>query len=135
MKFKISILLLCLFVICACKSDKAHKDTPNTETEVVKSNPNPTIELSTALLKNGLKLNNSLIKNSPTGGHNNLLSLQLMFEDDFEGIIYVKVLDMTDGKSKRAKLQIKGAKGRVDTYDFTFAKDIQIDSNGLILVE
>ncbi|MEH6536039.1 MAG: hypothetical protein V7719_06580 [Psychroserpens sp.] len=136
MKSKLFILAFSLIVFSGCRSDKNMKETSITKVEGNSDIINlDNVELSVELLKKGVKLKSSVIKDSPAGGSNNLLTLQLIFENDFKDVIYIKVIDKTDGKGKRAKLEVEGQNGRVDNYDFIFGKSVQIEVNSLILVE
>lgn len=94
-----------------------------------------TIKLSPKLQAKGLRNGKYAIEDSPTGGQDNLLTLYLIFEQDFHDILYVKVLDKNGLETGRAKLEVAGKKGEADYFDFTFNERTEIEFRSLIVVE
>lgn len=137
MKSQLYSVVLCLLLLSACQSNtKENVKTSTSEIEVTKHvKAYKNISLSNALLKNGLKINNSEIKDSPAGGSNNVLTLQIVFEADFTGILFVTISDDNEKVLGRAKLEVEGQKERVDNFDFTFGETIEILESSKILVE
>nr|WP_321235449.1 hypothetical protein [uncultured Psychroserpens sp.] len=151
MKSKLYILALSFCVLCACQrvKDKT-QDTINAGGEAVGKSAAEfvegisegidkslecKIELSKTLLEKGLKTGKYAIEDSPAGGHDNLLTLYIIFEKDFKDIVYVKVFDKNGLETGRAKLEVEGQKGFADYFDFTFGKRAEIEAKSLILVE
>ena len=93
------------------------------------------IKLSPNLIKNGLSTGKFEITDNPLGGNDNLLTLYLIFNQDFDGILRVKVFDKNGLETGRAKLEVKGIKGDANYFDFTFGNRVEIEARSLIVVE
>ncbi|WP_460219013.1 hypothetical protein [Psychroserpens sp. MEBiC05023] len=151
MRSIIYILVLTLFVVYGCQrvKDKT-QDTINAGGEIVGESAAEfvegisegidrslecRIELSKSLLEKGLETGKYSITNNPAGGNDNLLTLYLIFNQDFNDILYIKVYDKNGLETGRAKLEVKGEKGFADYFDFTFGKRVEIEAKSLIQVE
>jgi hypothetical protein len=84
------------------------------------------VKLSPSLLKSGLSTGKFEITDNPLGGNNNLLTLYLIFDKDFDGILRVKVFDKNGLETGRAKLEVSGIKGDANYFDFTFNKRVNM---------
>ncbi|MFT7051503.1 MAG: hypothetical protein ACJAZK_002114 [Psychroserpens sp.] len=93
------------------------------------------IKLSPNLLKSGLSTGKFEITDSPFGGNDNLLTLYLIFDKDFDGILHVKVFDKNGLETGRTKLEVKMNKGSTNYFDFTFDERVEIEARSLIVVE
>ena len=93
------------------------------------------IELSHDLIKKGLSTGKFEISDNPLGGKDNLLTLYLIFDQDFDGILHVKVFDKNGLDTGRAKLEVKDVGGHANYFDFTFGKRVEIEARSLIVVE
>jgi len=93
------------------------------------------VKLSPNLITNGLSTGKFEISDNPLGGNDNLLTLYLIFDKDFDGILRVKVFDKNGLETGRAKLEVKGIKGDANYFDFTFGDRVKIEARSLIVVE
>ena len=151
MNSKIYMLALVLFTLFSCERVKNKtQETINAGGETVGKSATEFIEgvsegidktleakvrLSPNLIKNGLSTGKLEITDNPLGGNDNLLTLYLIFDKDFDGILRVKVFDKNGLESGRAKLDVKGIKGDANYFDFTFGKRVEIEARSLIIVE
>ncbi|MEM5566236.1 hypothetical protein WNY78_14035 [Psychroserpens sp. AS72] len=93
------------------------------------------VKLSPSLIENGLSTGKFEITDNPLGGTNNLLTLYLIFDKDYDGILRVKVFDKNGLETGRAKLEVKEIKGNANYFDFTFGDRVKIEARSLIVVE
>ena len=93
------------------------------------------VKLSPNLINKGLSTGKFEITDNPLGGNDNLLTLYLIFDKDFDGILRVKVFDKNGLETGRAKLEVKGIKGDANYSDFTFGNRVEIEARSLIVVE
>lgn len=93
------------------------------------------IILSSNLLKDGLKTGSYAIKNKSSGGENNLLTLYLIFNKDFDKIVYAKAFDKKGLEIGRSKLHISGINGEANYFDFEFDKRTYIGVRNKIVIE
>lgn len=93
------------------------------------------VKLSPNLIQNGLTTGKFEITDSPQGGSDNLLTLYLIFDKDFDGILRVTVFDKNGLETGRAKLEVQGEKAHADYFDFTFSTRVKIEARSLIVVE
>ncbi|WP_052466943.1 hypothetical protein [Psychroserpens damuponensis] len=93
------------------------------------------IKLSPLLVENGLATGKFEITDNPLGGKDNLLTLYLIFNRDFNEILRIKVYDKNGLETGRAKLEINEIKGDAGYFDFTFGKRVQIENRSLIVIE
>ncbi|OUS00903.1 hypothetical protein A9Q86_09135 [Flavobacteriales bacterium 33_180_T64] len=143
MKQSIYIILLAFITILSCDRIKSKtQETINAESETaaefvegIDKTLEVKIKLSTALEKKGLKMGKYAIEDNPLGGTDNLLRLYIIFDNDFEDILYVNVFDKKGLEAGRAKLEVKGEKGHADYFEFTFNKHIEIEFKSSIVIE
>ncbi|MCD2259001.1 hypothetical protein [Psychroserpens luteolus] len=151
MKTSIYITLLCVFTLVSCQrvKDKT-QETINAGGEAVGKSATEFIEgvsegidktlevkiaMSSDLKASGLSTGKYSISNNPQGGKDNLLTLYIIFDQDFKDIIYVKAFDKNGLETGRAKLEVEGKKGEANYYDFTFGKRVEIEYRSKIVVE
>lgn len=151
MKQSIYILLLVLISVLSCDrvKDKT-QDTTNARGEVTgKSTTEFTegaseggdkalevkIKMSKALEKKGLRIGKYTIKDNPLGGTDNLFRLYIIFDNDFEDVVYVNVFDKNGLGTGQAKLEVKGEKGFADYFEFTFNKHTKIEYESSIVIK
>ncbi|MGB3606579.1 hypothetical protein [Psychroserpens sp.] len=137
MKHSLFNLVFCALLFTACQGDK-NNTTNSAETSVIKTKNEGAIQqINTAanLIEKGVKINRAFLVSSTKDSVANAVTLQLNFDRDFHDVIYIKVMDKTDGKEKRAKLEIKGEQGHIDDFSFTFNKNVDIDTTQPIIVE
>jgi hypothetical protein len=151
MKSRIYILALTLFTLLSCERIKNKtQETINAGGEAVGQSATEfaegisegidktleaKVKLSPSLLDNGLTTGKFEITDNPLGGNDNLLTLYLIFDKDFDGILRVKVFDKNGLETGRAKLEVKGIKGDANYFDFTFGERVEIEARSLIVVE
>ncbi|MCK8480683.1 hypothetical protein [Psychroserpens algicola] len=149
MKYKLLIVVLMVCILSACQRSKdktqdaiSAEVVEKSETEFVEAISEGNnkglvskVQLSQELLKKGLKPLKYTIKDNPAGGNNNLLTLSISFENDFNKILYINILDENGLETARAKLEVKGEKGHADYFDVMFRKDVEIKTKSSILVE
>ncbi|WP_299335209.1 hypothetical protein [uncultured Psychroserpens sp.] len=151
MKRPIYIVLLAIFTLFSCQrvKDKT-KDTINAGGEVVGKSATEfiegvsegidktlesRIELSKDLQEKGLSTGKFSIEDNPLGGNDNLLTLYIIFDQDFNDIVYAKVFDKNGLETGRAKLEVTGKKGDANYFDFTFGNRVEIEYRSLITIE
>ena len=145
--FTLSILLL--FISCNKISEKT-KETINKGGETVGKTATEFFEgisegvdraldcevVLTEKLKNkGLKTGKFSIVNSSLGGENNLLTLYLIFNQDFKATLTAKAFDKKGLEIGRTKTTIEGKKDDAAYFDFKFDKRTYIEVKSKILIE
>lgn len=151
MKRSIYIIVISLFTVYSCQRvTEKGKDAINAGGEAVGKSATEfiegvsegidktlerRIELSKKLQEKGLNTGKYSIENNPLGGNDNLLTLYIIFNQDFKEILYVKVYDKNGLETGRAKLEVEGKKGEADYFDFTFGERVEIEHRSLIVVE
>jgi len=94
------------------------------------------INLSQELQDKGVRTGKFSINNSLEGGTNNLLTMYLIFDKDFNSPITAKVFDKNGLEIGRAKLiNIENQAGNAGYYDFAFDKRTYIEVKSKILLE
>ncbi len=142
-------LLLALFSIsCNWAKEKA-KETVNKTGEIVAKTGSEFVngvdkgvqktfsnqlQLSDALIKAGIKTGRNNISSSDSAT-DNIISVYLMFENDFNQKIIVKVVDENNLEYGRVTQMVIGKKGEGKYFEFTFDKRTNIDSKGKIIFE
>ncbi|WP_299274829.1 hypothetical protein [uncultured Psychroserpens sp.] len=151
MKSSTFTILLCVFTLLSCQrvKDKT-QETINASGEAVGKSATEFIEgvsegidktleakikLSPNLKTKGIDTGKFTIANNPQGGKDNLLTLYLIFNQDFNDIVFVKVFDKNGLETGRAKLEVTGKKGDANYFDFTFGKRVEIEYRSVIIVE
>lgn len=94
-----------------------------------------TIEVSQPLKDKGIKTGKFSVNNSTAGGENNMLTLYIIFDKDFDGEVWAKAFDKTDLEAGRSKLHISGKAGEAKYYDFAFDKRTYIEVKSRITIE
>jgi len=93
------------------------------------------ITLSEDLIKNGIRTGKFFIDSDTLGGIKNKLSLYLIFEKDFSGIIKVKSFDKNGLESGRTSLNITGKTGSANYFDFIFDRRTNIEKKSNLVLE
>ncbi|MDG5491921.1 hypothetical protein [Psychroserpens sp. SPM9] len=151
MKTSIYIVVLALFTLVSCERVKTKtQETINAGGEVVGKSATEFVEgvsegidktleaklkLSPELQKKGVKTGKFTIADNPQGGNDNMLTLYIIFDKDYDDIMFVKVFDKNGLETGRAKLEVKGAKGDANYFDFTFNERTEIEYRSLIVIE
>jgi hypothetical protein len=151
MKSSIYIFIIAVFTLFSCERIKNKtQETINASGEAVGQSATEfaegisegidktleaKVKLSPSLLDNGLTTGKFEITDNPLGGNDNLLTIYLIFDKDFDGILRVKVFDKNGLETGRAKLEVKGIKGDANYFDFTFGERVEIEARSLIVVE
>jgi hypothetical protein len=91
--------------------------------------------VSQPLKDKGIGTGKFSINNNTTGGENNLLTLYIIFDKDFEGDVWAKAFDKTDLEAGRSKVHINGKAGEAKYYDFAFDKRTYIEVKSKIVIE
>ncbi len=92
------------------------------------------IVVSENLQKKGIATGKFSINNS-TEGENNLLSLYIIFNQDFKGDIWVKIFDKKGLEAGRTHLLISAKANEAKYFDFNFDKRTQIETKSQISLE
>ncbi len=92
-------------------------------------------ELSQNLKNKGIKTGKFSISNDTVGGENNVLTLYMIFEKDFNDFITLKAFDKTGKEFGRVKVKIGSKAGDAQFYDFQFDKRSYIEVRSKILIE
>lgn len=151
MKSSLYIILLAVFTLFSCERvKKKTQDTINAGGEAVGKSATEFVEgvsegidktlevkvkLSTPLQKKGISTGKFTVSDNPQGGNDNMLTLYLIFDQDYDDIMYVKVFDKNGLETGRAKLEVKGSKGEAAYFDFRFNQRTEIEYRSLIVVE
>ncbi|MBS1915947.1 MAG: hypothetical protein JST87_06690 [Bacteroidetes bacterium] len=139
----ISVILLLIFVSCNWAKQKT-KETVNKTGEVVgkagsefangvskgieKTFQNEVV-IPDDLKNKGFKTGKIIIRSSDSTT-DNILSAYLIFDNDFEQDITIKVFSQEGQEYGRATQHIKGQKGEAKYVDFIFDKRTDIDGKG-----
>lgn len=92
------------------------------------------IELSDNLKNDGLSLGEISINSTDTTT-DNILTAYLIFNDDFEQNVTVKVRNSEGKEFGRVSRKIKGKAGQTQYVDFIFDKRVHIGMKGKIIME
>lgn len=92
------------------------------------------LTLSEDLIKKGIKTGRINIL-SGDSARDNIISVYLIFENDFKQIVTVKVVDENNLEYGRTTQSVTGKKGEGKYVDFTFDKRTNIDSKGKMIFE
>jgi len=92
------------------------------------------IIISDELKNGGLKTGKIIINNSDSA-QNNVLTTYLIFDEDMNKEIIVKVFDENNNEYGRTIQKIRAEKGEAKYFDFGFEKRVNIESKGKIVFE
>lgn len=76
-----------------------------------------------------------VIINSSANATDNILSVYIIYEADFEGTVTAKIFDETDSEYARTRAILKGKKNEARYTDFTFDNRTNIDGKSKIIFE
>jgi hypothetical protein len=76
-----------------------------------------------------------LLFTEEAGANDNILSIYLIFENNFSGLITVKAFDKEDKEYGRTSLQVTAKKGDAGYYDFVFDKRVNLESKSRFLLQ
>jgi len=93
------------------------------------------ITLSEGLINNGIRTGKFFIDSDTLGGIKNKLSIYLIFEKDFSGIIKVKSFDKNGLESGRTSLNVTGKTGSATYFDFIFDRRTNIEQKSNLVFE
>ena len=151
MKHVIATFILTLFLFSSCDRVKSGaKNTINKGGEVVGKTATEFIEgvsegidetldckisLSEDLKKKGIKTGKFAINNDSLNGINNMLTVYLIFDNDFNGTITAKAFDKNGLEIGRKKMEAESNAGEAGYCDFVFDKRTQIEVRSKIILE
>jgi hypothetical protein len=92
------------------------------------------VVLSDALKKQGVSTGKITI-GSTDSATDNILTAYLIFQNDFDRNVRVRVLDDAGREYGRTVQMIKGAGGEAKYFDFVFDKRTNLDSKGKLVFE
>lgn len=92
------------------------------------------IQFSDELKRKGLK-NGKILVTSSDSAADNVLTPYLIFDDNFDQRITVKVFTASGQEFGRTSLQVKGQKGEARYVDFVFDKRTNIDPRSKVSIE
>lgn len=146
MKLQLAIIaFLLIFSGCKCSVKETLHDTGEKAGELVGETAEGVktglenafdikIEVSDSLQKRGIQLGK--LKLGDAGkGTDNLLSVYIIFNYDFNGIITTKVFDNKGLDMGRSQLQLSGKKNEAHFADFNFDDRTNIDRDSKIVME
>jgi hypothetical protein len=93
------------------------------------------IQLSEELSVSGLKTGKYVIKNDTNSVNRNLLTIYLIFNNDFNRQLTVKAMDKNGLEFGRATKPIARKAGETGYYDFVFDKRTDIEVRSIIRIE
>lgn len=147
---KTTILLTSILILTSCNwaKDKA-KETANKTGEIVaetasefgdgmykgvKKTFKNEIQLSGELKKAGLEFGETTINSTDTTT-DNILTTYIIFNQDFDKTVTIKLFNKENKEYGRSTKEIKGKKGQAKYFDFTFDKRVNIGVRGKITFE
>jgi hypothetical protein len=144
------IILFLTISFCSCNWAKEKtKDTVNKTGEVVAKAGSEFVDgvakgvektfqnkvvLSNQLQKQGLKTGKIIINNSDSAT-DNILTTYLIFDENFEMKITVKLIAENGQEYGRISQKIKGIKDEAKYFDFVFDKRTNINGKGTVIFE
>jgi hypothetical protein len=93
------------------------------------------IVLSQTLKSKGIQAGKFAINNDSSGGRNNILTLYMIFDQDFKGNVSAKVFDKSGVECGRTLSYIEGVAGNAKYVDFNFDKRTRIGIKSHITIE
>ena len=149
MKQLISILLVLMLLASCGKVKEKARETINKSGETVGKTATEFFEgvsegidktllcevsLSSALIDKGLKTGKFAIENAE-GGHNNQLTIYLIFDQAFQSSVTAKAFDKNGLEVGRAKIDIEEKADEAGYFDFIFDKRTKIEVKSKIVLE
>jgi uncharacterized protein with FMN-binding domain len=92
------------------------------------------VKISDQLKAKGVELGEVLI-NSSDSATDNVLTAYIIFNDNFDQEITIKIFAENGKEYGRLKEKLKGEKGNAKHFDFTFDKHVNIGTKGSITIE
>jgi hypothetical protein len=92
------------------------------------------VKISDQLKTKGLELGEVLI-NSSDSATDNVLTAYVIFNDNFDQEITIKIFAENGKEYGRLREKLKGEKGDAKHFDFTFDKHVNIGAKGNITIE
>jgi hypothetical protein len=92
------------------------------------------VKVSDNLKTKGLELGEVVI-NSSDAAVDNVLTTYIIFNDNFDQEITIKIFAENGKEYGRLKEKLKGEKGNAKHFDFTFDKHVNIGTKGNITIE
>ena len=92
------------------------------------------VKVSDNLKTKGLELGEVVI-NSSDAAMDNVLTTYIIFNDNFDQEITIKIFAENGKEYGRLKEKLKGEKGNAKHFDFTFDKHVNIGTKGNITIE
>ena len=150
MKQLVTLLILILALTSCDRVREGTKKTINAGGEVVGKTATEFIEgvtegvdrtlqcelsISESLKADGLETGKFTIQSDTVGGQNNLLTLYIIFNRDFNKSILVKAFDKAGLEVGRVKLPVDGKAGDAKYYDFLFDKRTYIEVKSKLTIE
>jgi hypothetical protein len=142
----LSIFTLCIFASCSScevkeKANKAGKEAGQVIGEFASGISNgveESIEVSVILTDNlkskGIQFGKTTVS-STNEGKDNLLSVYIIFNQDFTGSLTAKAFDGKGLEMGRVKLDLSGKKDEARFIDFPFDKRTNIDNDSKLTIE
>lgn len=142
----LSIATICLFASCSTcevkeKAGKAGKEAGEVLGEFasgisngVEESVEVNVELSEELKAKGIQFGKTIVS-AANEGKDNLLSVYVIFNQDFKGTFTAKAFDRQGLEMGRIKLEVAGKNGDARFIDFNFDKRTNIDNDSKITIE
>lgn len=92
------------------------------------------MEISDQLKSKGLELGEVLI-NSTDSTTDNVLTAYIIFNENFDQEIKIKIFNESGKEYGRLTKELKGEKGKALHIDFTFDKHVNIGTKGKITID
>ena len=92
------------------------------------------IKISDQLKTKGLEIGEVLI-NSTDSTADNVLTAYVIFNENFDKEITIKIFNENGKEYGRLTEKVKGEKGKAQHFDFTFDKHVHIGTKGSITIE
>jgi len=92
------------------------------------------IKVSENLISKGLQTGKYLIETSETG-NKNILTLYIIFNQDFDETIFLKAYDKNNLEIGRVNIKISGKKDEAGYYDFVFDERTKLENKGSLVIE
>ena len=92
------------------------------------------VELSEELKGKGMSFGKTTVS-SDTGATDNLLTLYVIFNQDFDGSLTAKAFDVKGLEMGRTKLNVSGKKDEAKYIEFRFDKRTNIDNDSKLTIE
>lgn len=146
------IMIICLATVVLCSCDKVKNGTKNvidkTATSAgkvgsdivtnigtgIEKSIQSNAELSVALQHAGVKTGKLYYHKNKTGIEN-ILSMYLIFEQDFAKIVKVKAIDEAGVEYGRTALMIKAKKDSASYFDFKFNEKVNLEQKSKFIFE